>query len=56
MEKWRRDELDKLRNELHRLIDKEKNLISPKVVALSQKLDKALNAYEKAKNKKNRID
>ncbi|TCT11630.1 Spo0E like sporulation regulatory protein [Natranaerovirga pectinivora] len=56
MEEFNTEVLEKIRNDLYQLIDEEENLVSAKVVYLSQRLDRALNEYEELKNKKNRIE
>lgn len=52
MDNFIQREIERLRKDLHKVIVKEKNLSSPKVVELSQKLDRILNSYEDSLNKK----
>ncbi|PAB57524.1 aspartyl-phosphate phosphatase Spo0E family protein [Anaeromicrobium sediminis] len=43
-----------LRDEMHELIDKKGNLVTPEVIHVSQTLDKVLDQYYEAKMKRNR--
>ncbi|MDK2920188.1 MAG: Spo0E like sporulation regulatory protein [Candidatus Petromonas sp.] len=39
-----------LRNKMHELIEQKKDLLSPEIINISQKLDKILNEYHKIAN------